>query len=173
MWKVVSFVVVGILVSSVVVTAEGAIKKDLYPDSDGSLGLWHISNFTVSTNLFLGEVAKTHTFTMIWDNFESGALLSVIDPAEESILVLSAGNDRKVTAKVSLLAGSYQLVIVGLIQPTHYHLSATADGDVVLLDPTTTETTTEAFSAARAATALRIEELFAPRVAALEAALRR
>ena len=176
MRQILSFAVVVLFVSSVgaqaqkTLRAEGTVKEDLFPDADGSLGLWHIGDFTVETDLL--TVSKTHTFTLLWDNEGTGVLLSVVRPSDETILVLSTGNDRKVTAEVSLMAGKYQLIIVGVVEPTHYHLNATVAGDVVGWDEEI-ETETNTFSAARAAVALRIEEILAPRAIELEAAVRR
>jgi hypothetical protein len=100
--------------------AQASEKRDLYPGTEN----WHRYRFYVTSGT--SAVAVRQNVTMLWDNTAAGTLLALYDTtdaASPDLIALSAGNDRAVSLDVGLLDGTYQLIIVGVVAPTHYHLN--------------------------------------------------
>ena len=108
--------------------------------------------------------------TLLWDDPGTGVLVSVVDPTSTTapLLGVSSGNDRMVSLELGLVAGSYEIWVSGVLNPTHYHMNVTYGVDELLFR----RPDGGPFSAARQVNDLRIEEILAPHVARLKQAVR-
>ena len=96
----------------------------------------------------------------------SAAAQVMTDPTDLSIEGISIGNDRMARLEVGLLEGTYELVLITVGAPTHYHMNVSYGSDEFLLQ----QPNGQPFSAARQAEDLRLEEILAPYVRRLASA---
>ena len=135
-------------------SAHASEKADLFPGIDN---LHRYGFFAVTLG---GDVAVEQIVTVLWDTPGTTILVTVVDPSDETtpIKAFSIGNDRMARIEVGLLEGSYEIWLVGVSAPTHYHMNVTYNSDELLFR----RDTEQPFSAARQAEDLRVEALLAP-----------
>ena len=96
-------------------TVHASEKRDLFPGT----GNWHRYSFVAAPSLLTGQIAVTQKVTILWDSPGTGVILSIIDLSNTTapIQALSAGSDRMVSLEIGLLAGTYEIWVVGVIEP--------------------------------------------------------
>jgi hypothetical protein len=102
----------------------GSERADLSPGEAN----WHRYSFTAVTP---GQIAVRQNITVAWDNESAGVLVALFnrtDPANPTVQAISLGDDRLVVIDVSILAGSYEIVVGGVVASTHYHLTVSYGG---------------------------------------------
>ena len=103
-----------VLASSVVAASE---KADLYPGEAN----WHRYRFTIAPAVT--EVRTAIAVNLAWDTPETGVLIAVLSVDRGTITAISTGDDRYARLDVGLLRGTYELIVIGVQAPTHYHLT--------------------------------------------------
>jgi hypothetical protein len=134
-------------------------KADLFPGIE-NLHRWRFIAIPITA---LGQIAVIQTITVQFDSPAAGVLMFLenrTDPLNVTTEAISIGSDRMATLEIGLLAGTYEIVIVGVVAPTHYHLNVTYTADELLFGGPTAPT----FDPARQASDLEQEASFAPYV---------
>ena len=154
-----------VLITGTVVASE---KEDLFPSTSTDSSNWHRYRFYVSN--FGSDLATNEVFTLLWDNPAAAVLLAIYDTSEAAnpeLVALSVGNDRLARIEVGLMDGTYQLIVIGVAEPTHYHMNAIyAPDESIFRQPDG-----QPFNVITQTTDLQIEKLLAPRVRQLEKAV--
>ena len=148
-------------------SAQASEKVDLFPSTSTDSSNWHRWQFFVIP--FEG-VAVEQIITVLWDTPDTAVLLAIYDttdPTDLKVEAISIGNDRMARLEVGLLEGTYELVVIGLNAPTHYHMNVTYNSDEFLFR----QPNRQPFSAARQSSNLQLEESLAPYVRRLEQAV--
>lgn len=146
-------------------SAHASEKGDLIPGTEN----WHRYRFHVLTPA-LGEIAVQQTVAVQWDAPGAAIVLAIYDtsdPLSPEVMALSTGDDRRVTINVGLMDGTYQIIVAGVLEPTHYHMNVTYSRDELLFRQPNGPFLTAAAESAD----LRIEESLAPYVARAAAAM--
>ena len=120
-------VLIGVLGMPLV--AHASEKADLYPGTEN----WHRYGFVAVT--LPGGISVPQKITVLWDNPQAGVFIIVVEPSDSDnpIVASSIGNDRMVSLDLGLFAGSYEIVLVGVSAPTHYHMTVTYGRDELLV----------------------------------------
>ena len=134
-----------------------SVKADLFPGIENI----HKYQFNAIPLESWGEIAERIEITTLWDSPTTYVLLWVVNVTDRTdvdvVLKVFGGHDRHAQAETYLEEGIYEIWLVGLNAPTHYHMNTHFSGSRTVTQSSLVNITGESVGAGREALNLRLE----------------